>query len=63
MSTGKWLWSLFLIEIPIVGLITLIIWAFGDSSDARRNFSRAALILRLIVVVLSIIISIVLSWR
>lgn len=53
MSLGKWLITLLLISIPIVNIVMLCIWGFGEH-DPRKNFSRAYLIWTGIMFVLSI---------
>ena len=54
MSLGKWLITMLLISIPIVNIVMLCIWGFGEN-DPRKNFSRAYLIWIGIVFVLSMI--------
>lgn len=51
MSVGQWLITFLLLCIPLLNIIMLFIWAF-DSTSARRNFSRAQLILMGIMMVL-----------
>ena len=46
LSTTDWLVTLIITAIPIVNIIMLFIWAFGDNANHNRsNFSKAALIL------------------
>ncbi|MFD2756800.1 hypothetical protein [Gulosibacter faecalis] len=55
-SVGSWVLTIFLLGIPLVGLIYVIVLAVGDGrSVAKRNFARATLIWMLIGVALSII--------
>lgn len=55
-SVGSWMLAVFLIGIPLVGLIYVLVVAFGGSSSpARRNWARAQLIWMLIVLALAII--------
>lgn len=59
-SIGAWMLTLFLISIPLVGLIYLLVVAFGGSvAESKKNFARAALIWQLIGIGLVIIIAIV----
>lgn len=58
---GFWLKTLFLQCIPIVGIIMLFVWAFGNSSNfARKSYARAILIFSLIISGISLILSIIL---
>ena len=59
-SIGAWMLTLFLIGIPFVGLIYLLVVAFGGSvAESKKNFARAALIWQLILIGLVILIAIV----
>lgn len=59
-SIGAWMLTLFLISIPIVGLVYLLVVAFGGSvAESKKNFARAALIWQLIAIGLVILIAIV----
>lgn len=51
MSVGQWLITFLLLCIPLLNVIMLFIWAF-DSTNVRRNFARAQLILMGIMIVL-----------
>lgn len=49
VGTGEWLVTLLLLGIPLVNVVLLLAWAFGDSTTpSKRNFSRAVLIIILI---------------
>lgn len=49
MTIGKWLLTFLISAIPIVGLIMLFIWAFGDDGNTtRQTFSKAYLLWTLI---------------
>ncbi|MFA6865985.1 MAG: hypothetical protein WCR54_00540 [Clostridia bacterium] len=49
MSVKEWVGSLILLCIPTVGLICLLIWAFGGGENKNRtNYARASLIVGLI---------------
>lgn len=46
MRTGSWLVTTLLLMIPIVNIILLFVWAFGEKANAnKRNLSRAYLLL------------------
>ena len=59
VSLGDWIVTMILSSIPIVGLIMILVWAFGGSAKpSKKNFARALIIMTLIGIVLSIISSI-----
>jgi len=61
IGTFGWLGTLILFAIPVVGFVLCIVWAFGSSNQNRRNFSRACLILSLIVIALSAVFAFILG--
>ena len=55
-SVGSWMLTLFVCGIPVIGVIYLLVLAFGSSaSPSKRNFARAALIWTLIALVVTVI--------
>jgi len=51
-SVGDWFVTIFVLGIPIVGLIFYLYWAFADGvNEAKRNFCRAGLLWALIAIV------------
>ena len=45
MSVGDWVLTIFLTSIPLIGIILLFVWAFGDNQkEDRANWSKATLI-------------------
>lgn len=58
MTIGRWVLTLFLAGIPIVGFILLIVWAASSSQEnkSRKNWAIAQLIWMIIGIVLWIII-------
>jgi hypothetical protein len=45
LTTGEWFITLFILGLPLIGLIMYFVWAFGGGGNAgRRNFCRAALL-------------------
>lgn len=55
LSIGNYLVMMIISVIPIVNLVSLFIWGFGNSNLNRKNFARAQLIVLAIVIVISII--------
>ncbi len=48
-SVGDWFVTIFILGIPLVGLIFYLYWAFADGvNEAKRNFCRASLLWALI---------------
>jgi len=58
MTVRYWIGTLLILAIPIVNLVFLLIWAFGDE-DSRKNFSRALLIFYSIIISLSLLLGII----
>ena len=62
LSVGQYLGMLILLSLPIVGLVLMLMWAFGGNvNQNKKNYARAALILGVIALVLAIAMSSVLS--
>lgn len=48
-SVGDWFVTIFILGIPLVGLVFYLYWAFADGvNEAKRNFCRAGLLWMLI---------------
>lgn len=59
MSVGAWIGTIFLMVVPMIGLIFLFIWAFDSSTkQPKKNFARAYLLIMAISIGLSILLSI-----
>jgi len=59
VSLGDWIVTMILSGIPIVGLIMILVWAFGGGAKpSKKNYARALIIMALIGIVLGIISSI-----
>jgi hypothetical protein len=57
MTFGDWIKTLLLQLIPVVNIILLFIWAFGNNVNInKKNFSRAYLLFMAIGIVIYIII-------
>ena len=54
ISMWKYLGMMWVMAIPIVGLVLMIIWAFSNDGINRRNYARAVLLNMVIAIVLSI---------
>lgn len=56
MTMGDWLVTLIIQIIPLVGIIMLFVWAFGDTTHpSKKTWAQASLIMMLIGIVLAII--------
>ena len=59
-STGEWFLNLFLVAIPVIGIILLFVWAFGSgTASSKKNWARANLIWILVGIILTIVICVV----
>ncbi len=53
MSIGDWLITFLICAIPIIGIIMMFVWAFGNTNpQSKKTWAQAALIFSLIVTVL-----------
>ena len=53
-TVGSWMLTLFVCGIPMIGVIYLLVLAFGSSATpSKRNFARATLIWALIALVVT----------
>lgn len=56
---GDWIVTMILSSIPIVGIIMILVWAFGGGAKpSKKNYARAMIIMAIIGIVLGIISSI-----
>jgi ABC-type multidrug transport system permease subunit len=56
LSVKEWLITLVITAIPLVGLIFLFLWAFGDDTNQNKaNWAKAALLFYLILFVVNIL--------
>ncbi|OYT12501.1 MAG: hypothetical protein B6I18_00530 [Bacteroidetes bacterium 4572_112] len=57
MSTKDWVITFLISGIPIVGIVMIFIWAFGDNTNPNKaNWAKATLVMVLIVIALYILI-------
>ena len=58
VKTGEWVLTIFISCIPIVGLIMLLVWAFGNGTNPNKaNWAKAQLIWAVVEVVLFVLFS------
>lgn len=55
MSVGKWILTIIVTSLGIIGLVFLFVWGFGSGPRARQNYCKAVLILAAVGVVLYIL--------
>lgn len=57
MTMGDWLITFIIQAIPLVGIIMLFVWAFGDGTHpSKKTWAQASLVFALIMFILIIII-------
>ena len=55
-SVGSWMLTLFVSGIPVIGVIYLLVLAFGSgAAPSKRNFARATLIWALIALAVTVV--------
>ena len=53
VKVGDWVLTLFIVSLPLIGLIMLFVWAFGSGTPpSKANFAKASLIWMLVAIVL-----------
>ncbi|MBR2749830.1 MAG: zinc-ribbon domain-containing protein [Clostridiales bacterium] len=62
LSTGGAFWLLFLFAIPVVGLISSIIFSVSGKKQSRKNLSRAVLIWKIIGIIVALAVCILLYF-
>lgn len=50
VRTSEWFWTLFITAIPLVGLIMLLVWAFGSGNNINKSSWAKATLLWILVV-------------
>ncbi|MDY0082774.1 MAG: hypothetical protein RBR74_06305 [Ignavibacteriaceae bacterium] len=56
MKIGDWLITFIIQAIPLVGIIMMFVWAFGEGTHpSKKSWAQAALIMMLIAIILFII--------
>ena len=56
LSIGGWIGTLLVMAIPIVNLVMIFVWGFGNGNTSRKNFALAYLIIMLLSTAVFIII-------
>ena len=56
MTVGQWLGTVILSSLGIIGLIFLLVWAFGDTPQPKKNYARGMLLAMVIMFAASMII-------
>ncbi len=60
VSVGNWMLTLFLVGLPLVGIILLFVWAFGSNTPvSKANWAKATLLWALIAIVLYLLVIVV----
>lgn len=59
VSVKEWMLAMLIMCIPIVNIIMMFVWAFGNGNPSKQNYFKAALLWTAIVIVLYIIIGVV----
>lgn len=58
ISVGDWIITFLILSIPLVNLIMLFVWAFGDGTHpSKKNFAKAYLIFLVIAIFIVILFS------
>ncbi len=56
VSIGEWVVTILIASLPLIGLIMLFVWAFGDGANpSKKNWAIATLIWFAIAIVLAIL--------
>lgn len=60
MSVKDWMLNLFLLMLPVINIILLFVWAFGDGNLNRQNYAKASLLWMAIMLGLYLLIAVLL---
>ena len=58
LSVGQWVGTLLLMLIPVVNIVMLFVWAFGNGHKDRSNFAKAELIISIIIIAITVVLTI-----
>ncbi|MDE6031704.1 MAG: zinc ribbon domain-containing protein, partial [Oscillospiraceae bacterium] len=56
MTVGQWVGTAILSSLGLIGIIFLLVWAFGDTPQPKKNFARGYLLAMVIIFAASMII-------
>jgi succinate dehydrogenase/fumarate reductase cytochrome b subunit len=59
ISIKEWMIMMLILIIPIVNIVMMFVWAFGEGNPTKKNYFKASLIWGAIILVLYIIIFVV----
>ena len=60
VSVKEWMLTIFLVAIPLVGVVMMFVWAFGSGANpSKQNWAKASLIWALIFLVIYIIFAVI----
>ncbi|MDH4258542.1 MAG: hypothetical protein OEY25_15730 [Candidatus Aminicenantes bacterium] len=60
ISFGEWFLTLFLVAIPLVGIVLLFVWAFSSTTNpSKANWAKASLAWAAIAIVIYLLIFVV----
>ena len=58
VSVGNWILTFIITAIPLIGLIMILVWAFGNSVNrSKSNYCKAVLLMWIIAAILTIVIT------
>ena len=60
ITTRDWMMTLFLLQIPVINIIMLLVWAFGGTGiNSKSNFAKAYLLWTLVFIIIGTIAGII----
>jgi hypothetical protein len=62
VSVGFWMFAMFVMTLPCIGLIMVIVWAFVGDNESRKNYFRAILAWFALVAVLIGVLAMLGQW-
>ena len=62
VSFWFWMFALFVIALPCVGVIMIVVWAFVGENESRKNYFRALIAWFLILTVFWVVIMLLGFW-
>lgn len=61
VTLGDWIITFIIMAIPIVNIIMLFVWGFGNTNPSKANWAKASLIFMLIAFVIYFIIAVIIG--